>query len=121
MAFGLGLGRCEVRKRSVWPLLSQDNRLHLIVTPATALRWHHDLVTRRWTQPRRRTPRHSTAPSLRRLVLRLASENSTREYRCIRGELAVLGYSIAPSMAWSILKRAGVDPAPTAVPLGDSF
>ncbi|HXT46022.1 MAG TPA: hypothetical protein VN748_18230 [Pseudonocardiaceae bacterium] len=49
-----------------------------IVTPATVLRWLRDLVTQRWTQPRhRRTGGRSTAPELRRLVLLLASENST--------------------------------------------
>ena len=59
-------------------LLSPAGRLHRIVTPATIVRWHRDLVTRRWTQPpRRRTGGRSTAPELRRLVLRLASENST--------------------------------------------
>jgi transposase InsO family protein len=46
------------------------------------------------------------------LVLRLASENSTWGYRRIHGELAGLGYQIAPSTVWSILRRAGVDPAP---------
>lgn len=56
-------------------LLSQAGRLHRIVTPATVLRWHRDLVARRWTQPRhRRTGGRSTAPELRRLVVRLASE-----------------------------------------------
>jgi len=93
-------------------LLSQITRLQRIITPATVLRWHRDLVTRRWTQPRRRTGGRCTAPELRRLVLQLASENSTWGYRRIHGELARLGYRLAPSTVWSILKRAGIDPAP---------
>jgi putative transposase len=32
-------------------LLSQAGRLHRIVAPAPVLRWHRDLVKRRWTQP----------------------------------------------------------------------
>jgi len=32
-------------------------------------------------------------------------------YRRIQTELAGLGYQIAPSTVWSILKRSGVDPA----------
>ena len=63
-------------------------------------------------QPRRRTTGRRTAPELRRLVLRLAAENSSWGYRRIHGELAGLGYPIAPSTVWSILKRAGIDPAP---------
>jgi putative transposase len=46
------------------------------------------------------------------LVLRLAVENSSWGYRRIHGELAGLGYRIAASTVWSILKRAGIDPAP---------
>jgi hypothetical protein len=45
-------------------------------------------------------------------VLRLASENPTWGYRRVHGELAGLGYQIAPSTVWSLLKRAGIDPAP---------
>ena len=67
-------------------LLSQACRLHRIVTPATILWWHRDLVTRRWTQPRNhRTGGRRTAPELRRLVLRLAAENSSWGYRRIHG------------------------------------
>ncbi|MGH4011959.1 MAG: integrase core domain-containing protein [Pseudonocardiaceae bacterium] len=92
---------------------SQAGRLHRIVTPDTVLRWHRDLVTRRWTQHRRRRAGgRSTAPELRQLVLRLASENPTWGYRRIQGELARLGYQLAPSTVWLILKRAGIDPAP---------
>jgi hypothetical protein len=59
-------------------LLSRACRLHRIVTPATILRWHRDLVKRRWTQPRdHRTGGRRTPPELRRLVLRLAAENSS--------------------------------------------
>jgi putative transposase len=92
-------------------LLSQACQLPRIVTPATILRWHRDLVKQRWTQPRRTAGRR-TAAELRRLVLRLASENSCWGYRRIQGELAGLGYPIGASRVWSILKRAGIDPAP---------
>ena len=78
--------------------LSQGCRWHRIVTPATIVRWHRDLVKRRWTQPRgHRTSGRCTAPELRRLVLRLAAENSFWGYRRIHGELAGLGYQIAAS------------------------
>jgi putative transposase len=93
-------------------LLSQACQLHRIVTPATIVRWHRDLAKQRWTQPRRRTTGRRTAPELRRLVLRVAAENSSWGYRRIHGELAGLGYPIAASTVWSILKRAGIDPAP---------
>ena len=46
------------------------------------------------------------------MVLRLAAENSSWGYRRIQGELAGLGYQVAASTVWSILKRAGIDPAP---------
>jgi putative transposase len=45
-------------------------------------------------------------------VLRLAGENPTWGYRRIHGELCRLGYGIGASTVWTILQRAGVDPAP---------
>jgi putative transposase len=94
-------------------LLSQACRMHRIVTPATILRWHRDLVRRRWTQPRgHRSGGRRTTPELHRLALRLAAENSSWGYRRIHGELTGLGYQIGASTVWSILKRAGIDPAP---------
>jgi transposase InsO family protein len=82
------------------------------VTPATVLRWHRELVARRWRFPQRRPGRPSVGRELRALVLRLAAENPTWGHRRIHGELAGLGYAVAPSTVWSILNRAGVDPAP---------
>jgi putative transposase len=83
----------------------------LFVQPATLLRWHRDLVRRRWTYPSRRG-RPSVAAEPRALVLRLARENSTWGYRRIHGELCRLGYQIGASTVWTILQRAGVAPAP---------
>src|SRR5437588_5471615 len=72
-------------------LLSPACRLHRIVTPATLLRGHRDLVSRRWTRPRRhRTSGRAGAPDLLRLVLRLAAGNPSWGYRRIHGQLAGL-------------------------------
>jgi transposase InsO family protein len=46
-------------------------------------------------------------------VLPLARENPTWGYRRIHGELCRLGYTTGASTVWTILHRAGVDPAPT--------
>ena len=82
-----------------------------LVQPTTLLRWHRDLVRRRWTYPHRRG-RPGVAPELRDLVLRLAKENPTWGYRRVHGELCRLGYTIGASTVWAILRRAGVDPPP---------
>jgi hypothetical protein len=74
-------------------LLSPACRLHRIVTPATILRWHRDLMKRRWTQRRRhRIGGRCVAPELRRLVLRLGAENSSCD--ASHGEHSGLGYQI---------------------------
>jgi putative transposase len=60
-------------------LLPRPVRRGLLVQPTTLLRWHRDLVRRRWTYPRRRG-RPGVALELRALVLRLARENPTWGY-----------------------------------------
>jgi putative transposase len=88
--------------------------LRLLVTPDTILRWHRDIVRRRWAarSMRGRTGRPATRRNIRALVLRLARENPEWGYRRIHGELAGLGVKVAASTAWEILKNAGIDPAP---------
>jgi hypothetical protein len=91
---------------------ARRRQLSLIITPRTLLRWHAELVRRRWTYPRRSAGRPRTAPAIRRLALEMARDNPTWGYRRICGELTGLGYKIAPSTIWEILKAAGTDPAP---------
>ena len=88
--------------------------LRLLVTPDTILRWHRDIVRRRWAarSKRGKTGRPATRRNTRALVLRLARENPDWGYRRIHGELAGLGVKVAASTVWEILKNAGIDPAP---------
>jgi putative transposase len=93
-------------------LLPTPLRQLRLVSPRTLLRWHAQLVSRRWTYPHRRSGRPPTAPPIRALVLRMARENPRWGYRRIQGELVGLGHPVAASTVWAILKNAGLDPAP---------
>jgi putative transposase len=87
-------------------------RRSLFVTPTTLLRWHRELVARRWKYPHRRPGRPLTAAEVRELVVRLARENPSWGYRRVQGELVGLGIKLAASTVWTILKEAGIEPAP---------
>ena len=80
--------------------------LRLLVTPDTILRWHRDVLRRRWParSMRGRTGRPATRRNVRALVLRLARENPGWGYRRIHGELAGLGVRVSASTVWEILK-----------------
>jgi hypothetical protein len=89
-------------------------RMRLLVRPDTVLRWHRDLISGRHaarSKPRR-PGRPPTVRSIRTLVLRLVRDNPGWGYRRVRGELLVLGVTVAPSTVWEILKDASIDPAP---------
>ncbi len=92
-------------------LLGHRNRRRFFVQPETLLRWHRDLVRRRWTYARR-PGRPSIPAGTVVIILRLARENPTWGYRRIEGELATMGVVLAPSSVWTILRRHGVEPSP---------
>jgi hypothetical protein len=46
-----------------------------LVTPDTILRWHRELVARKWTYPRQCQGRPGVQKAIRRLVVRMATDN----------------------------------------------
>jgi len=84
----------------------------LLVTPDTIVRWHNDIVRRRWAarSAHGRTGRPATRRNIQALIRRLAREKPGWGYRRIHGELAGLGVNIAASTVWEILKASGINP-----------
>jgi len=93
-------------------LLPAGRRHRLVVTPQTLLRWHRELVRRKWAQPRRAAGRPPVDGQLRELVLRLARENPGWGYPRIAGELLKLGLRLSPRTVRRILLANRLGPAP---------
>jgi hypothetical protein len=70
--------------------LPRPRRTGWLVTPDTLLRWHRRRIAGYWTQPCEGPGRPSTAAEVRRLIIDMATDNPTRGYRRIHGELAGL-------------------------------
>ena len=84
-----------------------------LVTPQTLLRWHCELVRRKWTYRRKSVSgRPPIDADLTDLVIRMGRENP--RWGCVRiqGELHKLGIRIGATTIRSILRRAGIGPAP---------
>ncbi len=90
--------------RRVWAAFS--------VRAETLLRWHRQLVARRWTYPHRKPGRPPLARPRRELILQLARENPHWGYQRIAGELKRLGLAVSPTTVRKVLSFAGVPPAP---------
>ena len=84
-----------------------------LVRPETLLRWHRQLVRKKWTYRRMGHPgRPPVEPDLRDLVVRLGRENPRWGYQRIRGELLKLQIRVSATTVRTILLRSGLDPAP---------
>jgi transposase InsO family protein len=94
-------------------VLPRERWSSFLVTPQTLLRWHRELVRRKWTYRRqKRAGRPPVDPELRDLVIRMGRENPG--WGCIRiqGELRKLGIRLGATTIRTILRKAGVGPAP---------
>jgi putative transposase len=94
-------------------LLPRERWAVFLVTPSTLLRWHRELVRRRWTYPPtgRRDPRRLPEDVVA-LVVRLARENPRWGYLRIAGECRKLGVTVSATSVRSILRTHRTGPAP---------
>jgi putative transposase len=92
-------------------LLPRDRWPTFLVTPATLLRWHRELIRRRWTYPTT-AARRGLDPAVVELVLRLARDNHRWGYLRIAGECRKLGVTLSATSVRSILRRHRLGPAP---------
>ena len=83
-------------------LLPAPLRQRRLVTPRTLLRWHAQLVARRWTYPHRRPGRPPTALPFRTLVLRMARENPRWGFRRVRREALIVRVGVRDRHRWPV-------------------
>src|SRR5664279_3675886 len=94
-------------------LLGRERWQSFPVSPQTLLRWHRELVRRKWTyRRRRRAGRPRIGGETAALILRLAKENPRWGYRRIQGELRKLGVTVSATAIRSLLRAHGLKPAP---------
>jgi hypothetical protein len=98
-ALGHGLGRRRL------------GQVATIVTPDTILRWHRQLIARKWTYATR-LGRRGVPAEIRRLVVRMAEENPTWGYTRIQGALKHVGHRVGRSTIARILKAHVLPPVP---------
>ena len=94
-------------------VLPRERWVDFLVTPATLLRWHRELVRRKWTYHRSGRPgRPPIDPEVRALIFRLARENS--RWGCVRieGELRKLGLRVSATTIRTLLRTTHLGPAP---------
>jgi putative transposase len=87
-------------------VIPRERWVTFLVTPGTLLRWHRELVRRKWTYRRTGRPgRPPLDPEVRALIRRLARENP--RWGCVRieGELRKLGLRVSATTMGGAQRR----------------
>jgi hypothetical protein len=85
------------------------------ISPQTLRRWHRALLQGNRRQRPRRLGRPPLAAETRSLIKRLARENPEWGYMRIQGELKGLGISVSATTIATVLRSAGLGPAPRRI------
>ncbi len=93
-------------------LLARERWAAFLVTPSTLLRWHRELIARRWTYPHTGRDQRGLDEQVVALVVRLARENPRWGYLRIVGECRNLGVRVSATSVRRILRRHRIGPAP---------
>jgi putative transposase len=102
----------RLKKATKRPAVQLRYVIH-IFQPETVLRWHRDLVRRKWTFKRMaKGGRPRISQELEALIVHLARENKCWGYGRIEGELLKLGFVVSASTVRHVLNRHGILPAP---------
>lgn len=95
------LGRAALRK------------FDTLVTPDTLLRWHRQLIARKYDgSAKRGAGRPRVMREIEALIVEMAKSNPTWGYLRITGALHNLGHVVARTTVANILARNGLEPAP---------
>jgi putative transposase len=112
-------GRPRLRRRdrlfmaAISRVLPRARWSTFLVSPQTLLRWHRELVRRKWTFRRRsRGGRPPIPGEVRDLILRMGRENPRWGRVRIRGELRKLGIRVSATKIRTLLRANGLGPAP---------
>lgn len=102
----------KLKQITNWSTNQPRNTLR-IFQPATVLKWHRELVRRKWTtEHKNKGGRPKIDQEMKELIVRLANENPRWGYGKIEGELLKLGLKVSQTTIRGILKRNGIVPSP---------
>ncbi len=91
-------------------LLPRSHWGSFIMAPSTLLRWHRELVKRKWTYKAKKLGRPPVDPKLVAMICRMARENPTWGYMRIQGECRKIGVRVSATTVKKVMGAAGLDP-----------